>query len=110
MARPGAVSLAQASVPVWSPSATGASVAGIEISGGRELRARLPGEVPYSEEPVEARCGLGPRLESASEAGAILGLESSQAARRFDSPILTDAPLSVRVTRHHGNDQLVVAK
>src|SRR6058998_1925369 len=27
------------------------------------------------------------RLESASEAGAILGLESSQAARCFDSPI-----------------------
>ncbi|WP_433296916.1 hypothetical protein ACQPZQ_17265 [Pseudonocardia sp. CA-142604] len=46
-------------------------IAGIDVSGGSQLRERLPDGVPYSDVPLEVRCGLGARLVSTTSSAEV---------------------------------------
>ncbi|MCH6170907.1 hypothetical protein [Pseudonocardia alaniniphila] len=46
-------------------------IAGIDVSGGSQLRERLPDDVSYSDVPLEVRCGLGARLVSTTSAAEV---------------------------------------
>jgi hypothetical protein len=46
-------------------------IAGIDVSGGSQLRERLPDSVSYSDVPLEVRCGLGARLVSTTSSAEV---------------------------------------
>jgi hypothetical protein len=46
-------------------------IAGIDVSGGSQLRERLPGDVSYADVPLEVRCGLGARLVSTTSSAEV---------------------------------------